>query len=80
MMTNNLVLLDKLILLITSAVSDNCGITALDTKLPMSIVSKPTSTNDCKYLTLRSVGINSLMLCIASLGHSIILIFGISIG
>ena len=78
-MTNNLVLLDKLILLMTSAVSDNCGITALETKLPISIVSKPTSTNDCKYLTLISVGINSLMLCIASLGHSMIFIFDIYI-
>ena len=43
-----------------------------ETKLPKSNVSNPTRNKDCIYCTFFSVGINILMPCMASRGHSII--------
>jgi hypothetical protein len=58
----------------TSAVSCICGMALGETKLPKSIVSNPTRNSDCIYATFLSVGIKGLIPCMASRGHSIILI------
>ena len=61
----------------TSAVSTIWGIAFGETKLPKSIVSNPHRNKDCMYCTFLSVGIKSLMPCMASLGHSIIFTFSV---
>jgi hypothetical protein len=46
-----------------------------ETKLPKSIVSNPISNNELMYSIFFSVGIKLFQPCIASRGHSMILIF-----
>src|ERR1700712_1955099 len=55
---------------ITDAVSASCGMALAETKLPKSIVSKPTLSNAFRYSIFFSVGINAAQPCIASRGHS----------
>src|ERR1700712_1188517 len=58
----------------TEAVSCICGIAFGETKLPKSMVSKPMFNRELMYFAFISVGMSSLMPCIASLGHSMIFI------
>ena len=73
---NLLCVLDKSNLDKTAAVSRICGIAFGETKLPKSMVSKPTFSKELIYNAFFSVVIKcDFIPCIASRGHSIIFTF-----